>query len=131
MDANFRAYSTDGYGDRDDIALERYRQWENRPPEGYTRWEDYEAAQEAQRHPFKQLGDCRERFAATIEALITQDLEAGQATLVIWADQFPGSDIVDEIVEAIGITEAIEIDWENTAAPGSDTLDLIFAWEVA
>jgi len=131
MDANFRTQSTDGYGDRDDIALERDRQWNSRPPEGYTRWEDYEAAQEAQRHPFKQLEDCRERFTATLTNLITQNLEAGQATLAIWADQFPGSDIVDEIVEAIGITEGIEIDWENIAAPGSDKVDLIFAWEVA
>jgi hypothetical protein len=27
---NFRCASTDGYGDRDDIALERDRMWDNR-----------------------------------------------------------------------------------------------------
>lgn len=46
MTINFRVASIDGFGDRDDIALAKDRENENRPPNGYTRWEDYHAAQE-------------------------------------------------------------------------------------
>jgi len=40
---NFPTVSVDGFGDRDDIALAKDREYENRPPAGYTRWEDYHA----------------------------------------------------------------------------------------
>ena len=43
--SNFLVASIDGIGERDDIALERDRQQNNRPPDGYTRWEDYHAAE--------------------------------------------------------------------------------------
>ena len=49
-DSNFRVASVDGFGERDDLALERDRAYENRPPQGYTRWEDYEADEKARKN---------------------------------------------------------------------------------
>lgn len=45
--SNTRDYLTDGYGDRPDMVLAKDREYENRPPAGYTRWEDYHADQAA------------------------------------------------------------------------------------
>jgi len=35
------------YQERPDLDLQRSRMWDNRPPEPYTRWEDYEADQDS------------------------------------------------------------------------------------
>lgn len=82
--------------DRPDIQLERDRAYENRPPLGYTRWEDYYADEEAKAKAFeygtsanaKHLAiwieemlqaECYGRLLLKSEVLWPEDLDLGEA----------------------------------------------------
>jgi len=68
-----RDYLTDGYGDRPDMVLAKDREYNNRPPAGYTRWEDYHAAQKAKQN-YDTYGSASS--AKPISALVEAMLEA-------------------------------------------------------
>lgn len=129
MDANFRIASTDGFGERDDIALAKDREYENRPPAGYTRWEDYHAAEAAKKDNFRQRDGAEDRFCERVQALIQSALDHGQCSLSVWADEYPGIEITDEICEKVSSLEGLDIQWEDVAQAGGDKVDLIFWWE--
>ena len=125
--------------DRPDLQLENDRMLNERPPVPYTRWEDYYAAQESQRKPFKKLEECQKDFEAHVRTLIQDAIadghdshtvfDAGQFSLSLWMDCWPGSQATDQVVDALGLELGLEIQWENSAAPDSDKADLVFWWE--
>ncbi len=104
---NFKVASVDGYGDRDDIALERDRQWENRPPNGYTRWEDYHADEALK------LNSTTYGTASTARpiAQIVEEMIKGECysklilcSDVIWPDdEYTIHDAVDEACIQLGL----------------------------
>lgn len=123
------SYSVDGFGERDDIARENDRMLENRPPNGYTRWEDYHAAEAAKIDNFRLQDNAKEQFEESVQALIQSSLGDGRCSLSVWADQYPGADTTDAICEKVSILEGLNIQWENVAQEGGDKVDLIFWWE--
>lgn len=90
-------------GDRGDIALERDRAYNNRPPEPYTRWEDYRAAESMRDHN----DDWGDEEAPTLKSLIDSLIDNGKG-----GGTFACRDYQYEEIEKVRYEILIERGWD-------------------